>query len=64
MNAKLGWFNALEQMLHPEDRRKEGTSDYEFYQEIQPQKDLLWDMLYDLNNQLVEIQNIIGELEF
>jgi hypothetical protein len=26
--------------------------DWEFYQDIQPEKDGLWDLLYDLNNQL------------
>lgn len=58
-NLKLNLFSALENGLdlsRPED--------YEFFMQIQPEKDHLWDMLYNLNNQLVDIQHEIGNYEY
>jgi hypothetical protein len=64
MNKKLAVFQAMERSLNPEEVHNQTGNDWEFFQTIQPQKNLLWDMLYDLNNQLVEIQETISEFEF
>lgn len=63
-NSKLAFFNAIEGALNKEELEKEEGGDYELYMDIQPEKSQLWDMLYDLNNQLVEIQGQISDLEY
>lgn len=47
-NQKLHWFNTIEEAL---DLSDEG--DYEFFMQIQPEKDNIWDMLAQLNEQLM-----------
>lgn len=54
----------IEQALNPNEVHAQEGADWEFYSSIQPEKELLWDMLYSLNNQLVDIQRQISEMEF
>lgn len=49
-NAKLNFFATVEEAL---DLSRD--EDYEFYMEIQPEKERLWEMLGSLNNQLVDV---------
>lgn len=63
-NAKLKMFEGVEQALNPKDVKEQRGEDYEFYMSIQPEKQQLWDMLFDLNNQLVDIQNVLSDLEY
>lgn len=64
MNKKLAVFQLMEQALNPNEIHDQEGNDWEFYQTIQPEKNMLWDMLYDLNNQLEEIQTTVAEFEF
>jgi hypothetical protein len=58
-NAKLKFFDALEEALDLTNEK-----DYEFFMQIQPEKDHLWEMLGSLNEQLVEVQHQVSEAEF
>lgn len=63
-NSKLAFFNSVEEALDREQLERQKGEDYEFFQQIQPEKNLLWDMLEDLNNQLMDIQYQISDLEY
>jgi hypothetical protein len=58
-NRKLQFFGKLEEAL---DLSRE--EDYEFFMQIQPEKNRLWNMLDSLNEQLVVVQEEISNLEF
>lgn len=58
-NQKLHFFNAIEEAL---DLSNE--DDYQQYMMIQPEREHLWEMLDDLNGQLVDVQTVISNLEF
>jgi chromosome segregation ATPase len=63
-NEKLHFFEKVEEALEKKQLENQEGEDWMFYQSIQPEKSLLWDMLYDLNNQLVDIQYQISDLEY
>lgn len=63
-NAKLHYLQMVENSLYKREIRDEEGQDYDFYMQIQPEKQLLWDMLADLNDQLVDVQHQISDLEF
>jgi hypothetical protein len=54
----------LEQALNPDEVQRQEGGDWEFYSDIQSEKAPLWDMLYDMNNQLMDLQDTIGNLEY
>ena len=58
-NAKLAFFDALEGALNLEDEE-----DYNFFMQIQPEKDHLWNMLDSLHAQLYDVESHISNLEY
>lgn len=64
MNAKLVVLSTIEKSLNPKEVMAQEGGDWEFYQDIQPEKDGLWDLLYDLNNQLQAIKDQADAISF
>lgn len=64
MNAKLKVLSTIEKSLNPKEVMGQYGSDWELYQDIQPEKDSLWDLLYDLNNQLQAIKDHADSISF
>lgn len=58
-NAKLKFFEAMEEALDFSNEE-----DYNFYMQIQPEKNKLWDMLDSLNTQLNDAHEQVSNAEF
>jgi len=56
-NAKLAFFQVVTHALDPRSIEKAKGPDYEFYMQIQPAKQELWDMLDSLYLQKEALQN-------
>jgi hypothetical protein len=57
-------FEGVESALNPKDVKEQRGEDYEFDMSIEPEKQQLWYMLFELNNHLVDIQNVFSDLEY
>jgi hypothetical protein len=64
MNAKLTFLGTIEKSLNPKNINNQEGGDWETYQEIQPEKDALWDLITDLNNQLFELEEQADSISF